>query len=60
MAIVSGIGIFGSDQAIEFAFFAALMSINLVILAFLASNYKHVDQETIKEIEEAAKSNDKV
>lgn len=59
VAIVSGSGIFES-QAIEFGFFAALMSANLVILSYLAHNYKHVDHEMIKELEEVTKNSDKV
>lgn len=59
VAIVSGSGLF-ETQAIEFAFFAALMSVNLVILSYLANNYKHVDHELIKELEENTKNNDKV
>lgn len=59
VAIVSGIGIFES-QALEFAFFAILMLIDLIILAFIAHNYQHVDHEAIKNLDEGAKHNEKV
>lgn len=59
VAIVSISGIFQS-QAIEFAFFAILMLADVVVLALLAHNYKHVDHEMIKTLEESAKNNEKV
>lgn len=59
VAIVSISGIFQS-QAIEFAFFAVLMLANVVVLALLAHNYKHVDHEMIKTLDESAKNNEKV
>lgn len=58
VALVSGSKMF-SSRAAEFAFFAALMSVNLVIFSLLAHRYKHVDHEMIKELEENSKNSDK-
>ncbi|KAG5683400.1 hypothetical protein PVAND_012685 [Polypedilum vanderplanki] len=50
VAVISAISIFPS-QAYEFAFYACLTLIDVILLTFLAKNYKPVDHEILKILE---------
>ncbi|KAG5683399.1 hypothetical protein PVAND_012684 [Polypedilum vanderplanki] len=50
VAVISAISIFPS-QAYEFAFYACLTLIDVILLTFLAKNYKPVDHEILKSLE---------
>jgi dipeptide/tripeptide permease len=52
VAIISGFSAFQS-QVYEFSFFACLVLVDLIILAFLASNYKHTDHEALNALDDA-------
>jgi dipeptide/tripeptide permease len=50
VAVISAISIFPS-QSYEFAFYACLVLFDVIVLAFLAHNYKSVDHETLHRLE---------
>lgn len=59
VAIISGISLFKS-QTYEYSFFECLILVDVIILAFLARNYKHVDHEMMKNLNDELKATEKV
>ncbi|KAG5683398.1 hypothetical protein PVAND_012683 [Polypedilum vanderplanki] len=50
IAVISGISIFHS-QVCEFGFYACLVFIDVIVLIFLAKNYKSVDHELLENLD---------